>query len=672
MFRKTRIITVIIIILFTGVLSYLDAFGAIEGYYEDIMYQRGFPVPSDIKIIAIDDTALEKLGPYSNWNRSVFADLIDRLYSGDKHPRIVGLDVEFTGNADEESDESLVSAAAGRDIVLASKLNITVRSNLVSHTYEYFVSSEATSYEALSKVSQRGFTNAILDKDGYLRRVYTSVLSDGVRYDSFAISILNRLGEGSTDLPSVVEICYTGNPGDFEVVPLTDVLDGKVPAEHFADSIVLVGAYEDGMMDSYGVPVKHGNPMYGVEIQANAIDALRNGRLLTRLPVWADLLILVGLLGILAVLAYRRPIGRSCIWATAMAAGYVVLCFILYKVFLIKMQLLYIPLGMLMILLVSLVVRYVENQKRLASEMKQTLFSIADSMAEAIEGRTPYNANHTKNVAKRSVEMLHYINKLHREGKTELFFTPNDIDQMYLAAMLHDIGKMDVPLEVMDKSTKLGNKEMPLKDRLEIIKLHLQNDILSVKSPAAESEEQIRMIDHFLDNLDMYNCGKPLSDGERGEIEQLSKLTYITEEGKEIPYLTQEELEDLSIKAGTLSDKERKVMQSHVVYTNKILSHVRFGESFSKVSRIASDHHELLNGKGYPNGIGADELDVMTRILTIMDIYDSLTADDRPYKKPKSVKAAFDILDEEAEAGKVDKELLAIAKELYLTETGNT
>ncbi len=670
MFKKTRIITAVIIILFTGILSYLDAFGAIEGYYEDMMYQRRAPVPSDIKIIAIDDTALEKLGPYSNWNRSVFAKLIDLLYSGDKEPKIVGIDVEFTGKGDKEGDELLVRAAEGRKVVLASKLNITTRSNLASNTYEYYVSSETTPFEALSNVSQRGFTNAILDKDGYLRSVYTSVSSDGANYDSFAMSILKNTGEAISDIPSVVEIFYTGNPGDFEVVSLADVLDGKVSPEHFADSIVLVGAYEDGMMDSYRVPVRHGNPMYGVEIQANTVDALRNGRLLTRLPVWTALVILACLLGILSVLAYRRPIGRSCIWAAVMAAGYIVLCIILSRAFLIKQQLLYIPLGMLLTLLVSLVVRYVENQKRLASEMKQTLFSIADSMAEAIEGRTPYNANHTKNVAKRSVEMLQYINKLHREGKTDYSFTQNDIDQMYLAAMLHDIGKMDVPLEVMDKSTKLGNKEMALKDRLEIIRLHLRNDILSGKIRQAEGEDLIRLIDHFTENLEIYNCGKPLSDGERAEIEQLSGMTYNSEEGKEIPYLTQEELEDLLIKAGTLSDKERKVMQSHVVYTNKILSHVRFGESFSKVCRIASDHHELLNGKGYPGGVGAEDLDVMTRILTIIDIYDSLTADDRPYKKPKSVKVAFDILEEEAEAGKVDKELLAIAKELYLKEEG--
>lgn len=95
---------------------------------------------------------------------------------------------------------------------------------------------------------------------------------------------------------------------------------------------------------------------------------------------------------------------------------------------------------------------------------------------------------------------------------------------------------------------------------------------------------------------------------------------------------------------------------------------MHFGEDFLDVRSMASNHHEFLNQKGYPNGIGAEKLDVMTRILTIMDIYDSLVADDRPYKKAKPNDIAFKILDEEEAAGKIDGELLKIAKEIWLDE----
>ena len=143
---------------------------------------------------------------------------------------------------------------------------------------------------------------------------------------------------------------------------------------------------------------------------------------------------------------------------------------------------------------------------------------------------------------------------------------------------------------------------------------------------------------------------------------------YEEENGERIPYLTEEEKADLRIPSGTLSDDERTIMQSHVVYTDKILSHMVFGEQYKDVCAMASNHHELLNGQGYPKKLSDKDLSVMTRILTIMDIYDSLIAEDRPYKKPKSVAVAFQILDEEAKAGKVDAELLEYAKALYLKE----
>ena len=263
---------------------------------------------------------------------------------------------------------------------------------------------------------------------------------------------------------------------------------------------------------------------------------------------------------------------------------------------------------------------------------------------------------------------MDYINEMHSEQRTDLHFSDKDKRQMYLAAMLHDIGKMDVPLEVMDKPTKLGHLEEPLRTRLETIILRLEKDALTGRLTQDEAETQVKRIREFLEKLGGFNCGRPLKEDEITFIDEMGATIYRGENGDEIPYLTQEELDDLHIKAGTLSENERTTMQSHVIYTDKILNHMYFGSDYKDVRRIAANHHELLNGKGYPIGLGEEELDVMTRILTIMDIYDSLIADDRPYKKPKPVKVAFDILDEEAEAGKIDKELLAIAKEIWLKD----
>ena len=186
--------------------------------------------------------------------------------------------------------------------------------------------------------------------------------------------------------------------------------------------------------------------------------------------------------------------------------------------------------------------------------MQKMLFSMADSMAEAIEGRTPYNASHTKNVAKRCIEMLEHINKLHKEKKTKLRFTEKDKKQLYLAAMLHDIGKMDVPLEVMDKPTKLGANEERLRSRLDMIALRLENDALKGTISKEEADEKKNEISLFLSKLGLFNCGKPLGDEDKAFIDKMCSAVYISTDGEELPYITKEEANDLHIRAGTLSD----------------------------------------------------------------------------------------------------------------------
>ena len=525
-----------------------------------------------------------------------------------------------------------------------------------------------TAFDALREAGEQGFTNIILDDDGYVRRFYTYI-DDGEKvYKSFAVKVAEKItGEDYTKiLPETAEIQYTSKPDEFATVSMADVLDKTIPASYFANSIVLIGAHEEGMLDSYKVPVDRANQMYGVECQANAITAILDNKLIASLPLLAEAVIAATITALFS-LAARKCRLRT---VTAVLAGilivYPLFSQILFSVSKLRLSVLFVPIGVIVAFLVFLQIRYIDLQKKRADDMQRMLFSLADSMAEAIEGRTPYNASHTKNVAKRCIEMLEHINKLHKEKKTKLRFTEKDKKQLYLAAMLHDIGKMDVPLEVMDKPTKLGANEERLRSRLDMIALRLENDALKGNISKEKADEKKNEISLFLSKLGLFNCGKPLGDEDKAFIDKMCSAVYISPDGEELPYITKEEADDLHIRAGTLSDEERSIMQSHVVYTDKILEHMQFGKDFSDVRAIAANHHELLNAKGYPNGIGADSLDTLTRILTIMDIYDSLIADDRPYKKAKPVKVAFDILDEEASAGKIDKELLEIAKDIWL------
>ena len=646
----------------------------IEYMMSDNLYQRPDTIPDNIKIIAIDDETLNILGPYSDWDRSYFARLIEILNSDKENaPKIIGLDINFTGTNGGPEDAYLAEVAGRYDNIIVAS-TITFDNYVVKENDKYvnlnYVSREEKPYEKLAAVTPYAFTNITTDDDGFVRSAYSTISSEyngeTKLYNSFAYTIASRVDSTIKQYPPQVEISYTGIPGEFESISMAKVLNNEIDADYFKDCIVLVGAYADAMMDSHRVPIDYSNQMYGVEIQANYIYAFLTERTIN--TIHSILQFTINLIIILAfsIFAFNAKMRDSVIGLFVVIITYLLIAIGIYHFTSFKIHLLPIPVGTTLALWVAMIYRYFRMQRRRISEMRETLFSMAEAMSVAIEERTPYNANHTKNVARRSLELVDFINHKHRHKKTGLHFSENDKRQLYLAAMLHDVGKMDIPLEIMDKPTKLGERENILRARLESIMLHIDNDALRGIISREDADNEIAQINNFLEQLELYNCGKPLNSDELSTIDTMYNSVYTTPNGVTIPYLTTEEQDDLKIKAGTLSDNERTIMQNHVVYTDKILSQMKFGNQFKDVHRIASGHHELLNGKGYPKGIKDEDICPMTRILTIMDIYDSLIADDRPYKKPKSNKVAFEILEEEAMAGKIDKEILQFTKELYL------
>ena len=151
-----------------------------------------------------------------------------------------------------------------------------------------------------------------------------------------------------------------------------------------------------------------------------------------------------------------------------------------------------------------------------------------------------------------------------------------------------------------------------------------------------------------------------LPDERLAWLEEISRRTYIDGEGQERPWLTEEERALLSIRKGTLSAEERKIMESHVTVTDKLLSQIKFSNDLSRVRQWAAAHHELLNGSGYPNHLEAGAIPMEVRIITILDVFDALVADDRPYKPGMPVERALSILDAMAnKEGKLDPDLTA-------------
>ena len=211
---------------------------------------------------------------------------------------------------------------------------------------------------------------------------------------------------------------------------------------------------------------------------------------------------------------------------------------------------------------------------------------------------------------------------------------------------------------------------------MQAIKLALQNDE-QLKTDAsidafwvvlAEIEKEMNDINELLEKINDPSCF--VDDTLQMEIIKLSKCTWLTKDMVEEPWILPEEVEALSISRGTLTVKERHIMENHVMMTKKMLDKIPFGSKYSAVAEWASSHHEFLDGTGYPEKLKADALPLEVRILTIMDIYDALTAVDRPYRKGLSIKKAFLILEDMAMQGKIDADLIRIFKESKVWDSG--
>lgn len=290
-------------------------------------------------------------------------------------------------------------------------------------------------------------------------------------------------------------------------------------------------------------------------------------------------------------------------------------------------------------------------------EMKAQMWSFTEAMAEAIDARTPYNANHVRNVAVYAGKLADYINELHWKGLEEEFFSDERREQLVLSALLHDLGKMAVPTKVMNKATKLEDKLEDIQNRFQVFQLKYKILFLESKISESEYREYSDRISRVMNLVTEVNQTGFLEEKQEEELRRVFQYEYCGE-GECIPFFTEEEKEALLIKKGTLTEKERAVMESHVEMTDRILKKVHFNSGYKDAAKWAVQHHECLNGKGYPKHLTASQLSLEARILAVADICDALLATDRPYKKPIPREKAFYIMRDMAEKGNIDGKLV--------------
>ncbi|MBO5293381.1 MAG: adenylate/guanylate cyclase domain-containing protein [Lachnospiraceae bacterium] len=335
---KKRLQTVLLtagIIIVVMLLSYMDVMGRWDRSVSDLLNQRPEGVSHNIYIIGIDDKTLERYGMISGWGRQLSGQLIEKLNENpDARPAVIGMDIIYSEPVEEEGDSYFaeVCRKAGNVVAVSTLIfkeqpETDEKGGIVYNPYH--VQNLLRPYEKLRENTGTGFANTTVDGDGYVRQAMLSADYEGETIDSFAVQIYKRYQEargGEAVLPKTYGrgnqfyFSYSGKPGNYTMISMADVMDGTVDTRIFQDSIVLIGAYAVGMQDSFKPAVMHGSEMYGVEIHANVIQALLEGR--TQLPVSkAAYAVLAGLLcGAFFLFA---GCGRL-LWSTAAFGGLLV------------------------------------------------------------------------------------------------------------------------------------------------------------------------------------------------------------------------------------------------------------------------------------------------------------------------------------------------------------
>lgn len=291
----------------------------------------------------------------------------------------------------------------------------------------------------------------------------------------------------------------------------------------------------------------------------------------------------------------------------------------------------------------------------------------------AIESRDPTTSGHSERVALLTLGIAEQVDRIDFGPYAGLRLSSDDMREIRYAALLHDFGKVGVRENVLVKANKLYPGELELIEA-RFRALYGQRETAYLRTlleaarqglPLPQDYEQalaaeLRELDDFLSFVRECNRPTVLEAGSFERLHEIAKLHYREHSGEERPLLSPLELDRLSIPRGSLDQRERLEIESHVTHTFRFLSQIPWTRDLRRVPEIAYAHHEKLTGAGYPRQLSADQIPVQSRMMTIADIYDALTAADRPYKRAVPHERALGILETEAKEQKVDAVLLDI------------
>mgnify|MGYP005811337113 CR=1 FL=1 len=317
------------------------------------------------------------------------------------------------------------------------------------------------------------------------------------------------------------------------------------------------------------------------------------------------------------------------------------------------------------------------ENSRLYQAIQKLFEGFVKASVTAIEARDPTTSGHSFRVANLTVALAEVVDK--DSGKFgHVRFTRDQMKEIRYASLLHDFGKVGVREEVLVKAKKLYPMQLDLIYRrfqfakrtaeTEMLRRKLQfllekgRDAFAQNEPRLEAEfrEQVAMLDQEFKIISESNEPTVLPDGSFEQLNDIATRTVLDTDGSLVQMLREDEVRLLSIRKGSLDDAERRQIESHVVHTFNFLNQIPWTTEIRNVPAIARGHHEKLNGKGYPYNLNAPDIPVQTRMMTISDIFDALSASDRPYKRAVNIDRALEILDFGVKDGEIDPDLFKL------------
>jgi len=304
------------------------------------------------------------------------------------------------------------------------------------------------------------------------------------------------------------------------------------------------------------------------------------------------------------------------------------------------------------------------TNRLLINQLEQLFESFINLINSAIDEKSPYTGGHCQRVPTLTMLLAEAVNETKEGPLAEFHMSDKDRYELKIAGLLHDCGKVTTPVHVVDKATKLEtiyDRIHLIDTRFEVLKRDVEIAYLKHEIDDLGRRNRLRELDDARKFLHACNVGgERMKDEDIEHVKRIARYRWRDVSGHEADFLTADELRNLTIRAGTLTEDERKIINHHIVATIKMLEALPWPKHLTKVPEYAGGHHERMDGKGYPKGLTREQMSVQARCMGIADIFEALTAKDRPYKKGKTLSESLEILGRMKESRHIDPDLFDI------------